>query len=79
MFLPEILPAVEIGWPLDPDCWGQGLAAEGARDALREEFDILGLDEIVCILEAANTRLISRPPPPPLPRRSRDLLPTTRR
>lgn len=29
MFLPEILPAVEVGWRFDPAFWGQGLASEG--------------------------------------------------
>jgi RimJ/RimL family protein N-acetyltransferase len=28
-FLPEVLPAVEVGWRIDPDQWGQGLAPEG--------------------------------------------------
>src|SRR5258705_13324173 len=28
-FLPEILPAVEIGWRLAIDLWGKGLATEG--------------------------------------------------
>lgn len=56
MFLPEILPAVEIGWRLDPGYWGQGLATEGAHAALREGFTTLGLEEITCILEEANAR-----------------------
>lgn len=30
MFLPETLPAVEVGWRFDPAYWGQGLASEGA-------------------------------------------------
>src|SRR4030095_16482069 len=29
-FLPEILPAVEVGWRLAPAAWGQGLAHGGA-------------------------------------------------
>lgn len=33
-YLPEILPAVEIGWRLDRAHWGRGLATEGARAAL---------------------------------------------
>jgi RimJ/RimL family protein N-acetyltransferase len=45
-FLPEILPSVEVGWRFDPAVWGMGFASEGARAALAEGFDTLGLDEI---------------------------------
>ena len=35
LFVPEFeahfTPCVEIGWRLDYDCWGQGLATEGAE------------------------------------------------
>jgi len=54
MFLPEILPAVEVGWRLDPTFWGQGLATEGARRALREAFDTLQLDEVTSVPQADN-------------------------
>jgi len=53
-FLPEILPAVEIGWRLDPVHWGRGLATEGARACLPVAFDDLGLDSIVSIGHAEN-------------------------
>lgn len=46
-FLPEILPAVEVGWRLDPDVWGRGYAIEGATAALNHSFSTLGL-EAVC-------------------------------
>ncbi len=55
MFLPEILPAVEVGWRLDPDHWGRGLASEGARAALREGFTTLELDEVTSIPQTGNT------------------------
>ena len=55
-FLPEILPAVEVGWRFDPDFWGQGFATEGARAALRESFDTLGLDEVCSVPQAGNPR-----------------------
>ena len=54
MFLPEILPAVEVGWRFDPAYWGQGLASEGARAALAEGFTTLGLEEITSIPQADN-------------------------
>jgi RimJ/RimL family protein N-acetyltransferase len=53
-FVPEILPAVEVGWRLDPAHWGHGLATEGARAALREGFEVLGLAEICSLPQSAN-------------------------
>ena len=34
MFLPEILPAVEVGWRFSPLHWGKGYASEGATAGL---------------------------------------------
>ncbi len=56
MFLPEILPAVEVGWRFDPSWWGQGLATEAALAALREGFETLELEEITSIPQAENAR-----------------------
>ena len=56
MFLPEILPAVEVGWRFDPTYWGQGFATEGARAALREAFDTLQLDEVTSVPQVDNPR-----------------------
>ncbi len=53
-FLPEILPAVEVGWRFAPQFWGQGYAAEGARAALSEGFTTLGLTEITSVPQAGN-------------------------
>ncbi|GAB2594487.1 N-acetyltransferase [Paractinoplanes abujensis] len=55
-FLPEILPAVEIGWRLDRPYWGHGYATEAAREALRFGFDEAGLDRIVSIRHVENER-----------------------
>ena len=41
------MPAVEIGWRLDPAFWNRGLATEGARAVLRYAFDVLQLKEVV--------------------------------
>jgi RimJ/RimL family protein N-acetyltransferase len=54
MFLPEILPAVEVGWRFDPAVWGKGFASEGARAALEESFTTLGLGEICSVPQADN-------------------------
>jgi len=55
-FQSHFTPCVEIGWRLAADYWGQGLATEGARAAVRYGFEILGLDEIVSFTVPANTR-----------------------
>jgi RimJ/RimL family protein N-acetyltransferase len=54
MFLPEILPAVEVGWRLDPAVWGKGFASEGALAALEASFTTLGLGEVCSVPQADN-------------------------
>jgi RimJ/RimL family protein N-acetyltransferase len=49
VFLPGVLPAVEIGWRLDSRFWNQGLATEGARACLPVAFGALGLERLVSI------------------------------
>jgi RimJ/RimL family protein N-acetyltransferase len=53
-FLPEILPAVEVGWRFDPAVWGRGYATEGATAALDEGFSTLGLDRICSVPQSDN-------------------------
>lgn len=53
-FLPEVLPAVEIGWRLRRAWWGRGLATEGARAVLADGFERVGLDEIISIRHVDN-------------------------
>jgi len=50
------MPAVEIGWRLAAEYWGQGLATEGAREVLRFGFEELGLGGVVSFTSDANTR-----------------------
>ena len=57
-FLPEILPAVEIGWRLDAAFWARGLATEGARACLPIAFEDLGLDSLVSIGHVENAASI---------------------
>jgi RimJ/RimL family protein N-acetyltransferase len=54
-FLPEILPAVEVGWRLSESCRGRGLATEVGSAALHWGFTEGGLDRIVSIYEPENT------------------------
>jgi RimJ/RimL family protein N-acetyltransferase len=53
-FLPEILPAVEVGWRFAPTAWGNGYATEGASAALDEAFLTLGLDWVCSLPQADN-------------------------
>jgi RimJ/RimL family protein N-acetyltransferase len=46
--------AVEIGWRLTPEVWGQGLATEGARAVLDFAFQRIGLQEVVAITVPTN-------------------------
>ncbi|MGK5683169.1 GNAT family N-acetyltransferase [Actinoplanes sp. URMC 104] len=55
-FLPEVLPAVEIGWRLGRRFWGRGYATEAAAAALRFGFDEVGLDRVVSIRHVDNVR-----------------------
>jgi RimJ/RimL family protein N-acetyltransferase len=55
-FLPEILPAVEIGWRLGRAHWGLGYATEAAAAALRFGFGECGLERIVSIRHVDNER-----------------------
>ena len=47
-------PAVEVGWRLSREQWGNGYATEAARAATAFGFDELGLDEIVSFTSVAN-------------------------
>jgi RimJ/RimL family protein N-acetyltransferase len=48
-FLPEIMPAVEIGWRLGRAYWGQGLATEAAQVVVAHARTELGLRRLVSI------------------------------
>ncbi|SDR92686.1 GNAT family N-acetyltransferase [Microterricola viridarii] len=49
-------PAVEVGWRLAADSWGNGYASEAAFAALAFGFDTLGLLEIVSFTATGNLR-----------------------
>jgi RimJ/RimL family protein N-acetyltransferase len=55
-FLPEVLPAVEVGWRLARAAWGRGIATEAARAALAFGFGELGMREIIAIVDPSNRR-----------------------
>jgi RimJ/RimL family protein N-acetyltransferase len=53
-FLPEVLPAIEVGWRLSNAYWGMGLATEAGAAAVDFGFTTGGLDRIVSIYEPEN-------------------------
>ena len=55
-FETQFTPCIEIGWRLAPDCWGQGLASEGARAIVQYAFETASLDQIVSFTVPANVR-----------------------
>ena len=62
-FLADVLPAVEVGWRLARDHWGNGYATEGGRASLRHGFQDLGLRQIISIIDprnAASVRVAQR-------------------
>jgi RimJ/RimL family protein N-acetyltransferase len=60
-FLPEIMPAVEIGWRLGRAHWGRGLATEAARAVVahtRAELDLRRLVSIHVVGNEASARVM---------------------
>lgn len=42
-------PAIEVGWLLPRELWGNGNATEGARAVLEYALDVLKLSEVVAL------------------------------
>ena len=57
-FEAHFTPCVEIGWRVAREFWGSGLAVEGAKEAMRDGFQRLQLEEIVSFTAAINDRSI---------------------
>jgi RimJ/RimL family protein N-acetyltransferase len=55
-FQAHFTPCVEIGWRLAADCWGCGLATEGARALVHHAFESLQLESLVSFTVPANVR-----------------------
>jgi RimJ/RimL family protein N-acetyltransferase len=53
-FEAPFMPAVEMGWRLRREAWGQGWASEAAAAAAAFAFDSLELDEVVAYTTLAN-------------------------
>lgn len=57
-FQAHFTPCIEVGWRLSPKHWGKGFAPEAAREAVRDGFERLGLDEIVSFTARQNKKSI---------------------
>lgn len=44
---------IEVGWHLDPECWGHGYATEAARGAVERGF-ALGVEELYAVVAPGN-------------------------
>ena len=53
-YLPEILPAVEIGWRLSQSSWGKGFATEAAQACVCFAFNQLELERLLSIYQIGN-------------------------
>ena len=58
-FLPDVMPAVEVGWRLARDAWGRGLATEAGRAAIDHAFGTLGLAAVISIIAEGNERSVT--------------------
>ncbi|WP_436771701.1 GNAT family N-acetyltransferase [Yinghuangia sp. YIM S09857] len=54
VFLPEVMPSVEIGWRLGRPFWGRGIATEAAREVLRFAFSYARLPRVVSVCHVDN-------------------------
>lgn len=53
-FLPELMPAVEIGWRLGKAHWGKGYATEAARIALDLGAHAFADEELISVCQVGN-------------------------
>ncbi len=54
LHFPEGWPGLEVGWMLERSRWGQGLATEGGRAAMKYAFDRLAATHLVSVIHPSN-------------------------
>ena len=57
-FEAAFLPAVEVGWRVAYEHWGEGLATEGASAVIRHAFEALQMEQLVSFTTPLNSRSI---------------------
>jgi RimJ/RimL family protein N-acetyltransferase len=55
-FEAHFTPAIEIGWRLAAEHWGQGYASEAARASARHAFAVVGAEALVSFTTPGNVR-----------------------
>jgi RimJ/RimL family protein N-acetyltransferase len=50
----EFTPAIDIGWRLKKDVWGNGYATEGATKCLEFAFNELMIDQVIAVCTLTN-------------------------
>jgi RimJ/RimL family protein N-acetyltransferase len=55
-FEAHFTPAIEIGWRLAAEHWGQGYATEAAVASARHAFDVVGAEQLVSFTTPQNVR-----------------------
>lgn len=58
LWYPEGWPGVELGWIIRRSRWNMGYATEAARAAMAFGFERVGLDHVISLISADNTRSI---------------------
>ncbi len=55
---PHGWPGIEVGWLVDPDCWGRGFAAEAGHAAIDWGFSERNLESIISVIKPENVASI---------------------
>jgi len=58
LYGPPHWPALELGWLLGRDAWGQGLAREAALAAKHWALDVLGCAQLISLIQPGNERSV---------------------
>jgi RimJ/RimL family protein N-acetyltransferase len=58
MVVPDLLPAVTVGWLFSPTVWGKGYATEATTAVLDQAFTTMALDRVGCVTSAENLRSV---------------------
>ncbi len=54
LYRPEGWPGLEVGWLVARSSWGEGIATEGAAEAMRYGFEKVGSDRIISVIMPDN-------------------------
>jgi RimJ/RimL family protein N-acetyltransferase len=58
MWFPEGFPALEVGWVIDRERWGEGFATEAARASVDHSWRVLRVDKVCSLIRSRNAASI---------------------